>query len=168
MKFFLYLSLSVLLLVLCCICSSKIYILLTLFNSILPQFMQINNSILPQFTQFNHYVYINSVCQFACTRASTCLQTKLIIRNFLHQIYINFILFCSSLHRCPDSVSHMGVDITTWRQRLRNSGIFSQKDPYHCSFGSFMRINVRYGSASLRLCAALAIQLFMAGIKINP
>ena len=31
-----------------------------------------------------------------------------------------------------------------------------------------MRINVRFGSASLRLCAALAILLFMVGVKINP
>ena len=104
----------------------------------------------------------------ACTRASTCLQTKLIIRDCLHQIYINFILFCSSLHRRPDSVFHMCVDITTWRQRLGNSGIYSQKHPHHCSVGSFMRINVRYGTASLRLCAALTILLFMAGVEINP
>ena len=111
---------------------------------------------------------IPNLVSFACTRSSTCLQTKLIIRNCLHQIYINFILFCSSLHHRLGSVSHMGVDITTWRQRLGNSRIYSQKDPHHCLLGSFMRINVRYGSASHRLCAALAILLFMAGVEISP
>ena len=62
----------------------------------------------------------------------------------------------------------MGVDITTWRQRIGNSGIFPRCSPLSPAVCSVMRIHNCRVQPSLRLCAALAILLFIAGVEINP